>query len=150
MISDPVELCETEVCFLHIQLIGTNVRLPKNAQCSTRSGFWIFQISCKIGVLKQSQSALFGSVTHMTILFVFTCVMNIRNQSTSGVCHRLWSYFVMDRASLFTDQRISGLQIRAKHKHLRTIWKQTFDNSPTDFNPSSLKWWSSMHEVETL
>ena len=29
MISDAVELCETEVCFLHIQLIGTNVRLPK-------------------------------------------------------------------------------------------------------------------------
>ena len=28
-ISDSVELCETDVCFLHIQLIGTNVRLPK-------------------------------------------------------------------------------------------------------------------------
>ena len=25
MISDSVELCETEVCFLHIELIGTNV-----------------------------------------------------------------------------------------------------------------------------
>ena len=25
MISDSVELCETEVCFLHIQLTGTNV-----------------------------------------------------------------------------------------------------------------------------
>ena len=29
MISDSVELCETEVCFLHIQLTGTNVLLPK-------------------------------------------------------------------------------------------------------------------------
>ena len=29
MISDSVELCETEVCFLHIQLIETNVWLPK-------------------------------------------------------------------------------------------------------------------------
>ena len=29
MISDCVELCETEVCFLHIQLIGTNVGVPK-------------------------------------------------------------------------------------------------------------------------
>ena len=27
--SASVELCETEVCFLHIQLTGTNVRLPK-------------------------------------------------------------------------------------------------------------------------
>ena len=29
MISDSVELCENEVCFLNIQLIGTNVWLPK-------------------------------------------------------------------------------------------------------------------------
>ena len=29
IISDSVELCETEVCFLHIQLMVTNVRLPK-------------------------------------------------------------------------------------------------------------------------
>ena len=29
MISDSVDLCETEVCFLHIQLIETNVWLPK-------------------------------------------------------------------------------------------------------------------------
>ena len=28
-ISNSVELCETEVCFLHIQLTGTNVLLPK-------------------------------------------------------------------------------------------------------------------------
>ena len=27
--SDSVELCETAVCFLHIQLIGTNVWCPK-------------------------------------------------------------------------------------------------------------------------
>ena len=29
MISDSVELWDTAVCFLHIQLMGTNVRLPK-------------------------------------------------------------------------------------------------------------------------
>ena len=29
MISDSVQLCETEACFLHIQLTGTNVWLPK-------------------------------------------------------------------------------------------------------------------------
>ena len=29
MISVSVELCETAVCFLHIQLVGTNVGLPK-------------------------------------------------------------------------------------------------------------------------
>ena len=29
IISAYVELCETDVCFLHIQHIGTNVWLPK-------------------------------------------------------------------------------------------------------------------------
>ena len=29
MSSASVELCETEVCFLHIQLVGANVWLPK-------------------------------------------------------------------------------------------------------------------------
>ena len=29
MISDSVELCETEVCFWHTEIIGTNVWLPK-------------------------------------------------------------------------------------------------------------------------
>ena len=53
----------------------------KNAQCSSRSGFWVLKVSCKIGVLKQSQSALLCSISHMTILFVFTCMMNIWNQS---------------------------------------------------------------------
>ena len=54
----------------------------KNAQCSTRSGFWIFKISCKIGVLKQSQPALLGSITHINILFVLTYVMDARYQTT--------------------------------------------------------------------
>ena len=35
--SDWIELCETEVCFLHIQLVGTNVPLPKKQQIPSRS-----------------------------------------------------------------------------------------------------------------
>ena len=58
--------------------------------------------------------------------------------------------FVIDRASLFTGHRISGLPILAKYKHFRTIRDHTCDNSPTDFISSSLKWWSSMHGVDTL
>ena len=59
-------------------------------------------------------------------------------------------HFVIDRASLFTDHTISGRPIRAKYKHSRTIWEHICDNSPTDFISSSLKWWSSMHGVDTL
>ena len=55
----------------------------------------------------------------------------------------------MERASLFTDHNISGRPILAKYKHFRTIWEHVFDNSPTDFVSSSLKWWSSMHGVDS-
>ena len=80
MISDSVELCETKVCFLHIQLIRTNVWLPKIHNVPTWSRFLVFEMSCKIGVLKQSQSALLSSVSHMTILFVFPWAINVRDQ----------------------------------------------------------------------
>ena len=59
-------------------------------------------------------------------------------------------HFVIDRANLFTDHRISRLPIHAKHKHFRTVWEHTCDNSPTDVISSSLKWWSSMQRVDTL
>ena len=52
----------------------------------------------------------------------------------SGVCHRLMVHFVMDRASLFTDKRISSLPIRAKYTHFRTIWEHTCGNSPIKFH----------------
>ena len=39
MISDSVELCETEVCFLHIQRDWNKRMTSKKAQCSTRSRF---------------------------------------------------------------------------------------------------------------
>ena len=41
-------------------------------------------------------------------------------------------HLVIARASLFTDHKISGLPVRAKYRHFRTISGQTFDNSPTD------------------
>ena len=71
-------------------------------------------------------------------MFVFTCVMAVRDQTTQSFVTSL-GHFVIDRASLFTDHRISGLPKRVKYKHFRTIRDETFDNYPTDFNSSSLK-----------
>ena len=81
MIYDSVELCETEVCFLHIQLIGTNVWLPKTHNVPPDVDFEFSRSPAKSESWKKSQSALFCSVSHMTILFVFTCVMNVGDQS---------------------------------------------------------------------
>ena len=77
----------------------------KNAQCSIWCRFWIFKISCKNGVLKQSRPALFGSITHMTILFIFTCVMKYMTSIDSDVCHRPWSIlWWIVRAYLLTTE----------------------------------------------
>ena len=81
IISDFVELCETVVRFLHIQTDWNKRVTSKNAQCSSRSGFRIFKISREVRVLKQSQSALFCSVSHMTMLLVPTCMMNVKDQT---------------------------------------------------------------------
>ena len=44
--------------------------------------FWVFKVSCKIRVLKQSKSALLCCVSHITLLLpVFTCVMNVWDQT---------------------------------------------------------------------
>ena len=50
IISESVELWDTDVCFLHTQLIDTNVRLPKMHK---RCWFRVFKISSKFWFLKQ-------------------------------------------------------------------------------------------------
>ena len=97
----------------------------KNAQCSTWCRCWVFKISYKIGVLKQSQSALFCGVSLMTILFVFTCVMNVRYQSTPAFVTD-FGPILLSIAQVYSDHRISGLPIRAKYKHFSTIFERTF------------------------
>ena len=149
MISDSVELCETEVYYLHIQLIGTNVWLPKtnnvppevdfeSSRSPAKSESWNSPSLHCFAVFPTWQYCLYSLVWWMYEIKRF------RRLSQALV------HFVIDRASLFTDHRISGLPIRAKYKHFGTIWEHPFDNSPTDFNSSSLKWWSAMHGVDTL
>ena len=54
--------------------------LPK---CTMFLQKWILSLQDfrEVRVLKQSQSVSFGSISHMTILFVFTSLMKIWNQS---------------------------------------------------------------------
>ena len=91
----------------------------------------------------QSQSALLCCVSHMTVLFAFTSVMKVRDQT----CQAKSSGPLSD---LFTDHQMSGLPMRDKSGQFRTICEQTFDNCPTDPMSSSLGWWSSRHGVATL
>ena len=62
---------------------------------------------CKIGVLKQSQSALLCCVSHIAMLSVFTCMMNVRDHTSQAFVTCI-VHFVTKQASLFTDHNMSG------------------------------------------
>ena len=163
MISDSVELWEAAVCFLHIQLIGTNVWLPKMHNVPREVDFESSRSLAKSESWNSASLHCFAVLP--TWQYFLYSLLNVRDQTLQAFRHKilsiLWPYshvwwfyeinrfrrlwqalfnFVIDRASLFTDHKISGRPILAKYMYFRTIWEQTCDNSPTDFISSSLKW----------
>ena len=137
--SGSVELCETAGCSLHIQPIGTKVRLPKMHTMPPEVDFESSRSPCKIGVLRESQSALLGRISHMTILPERTRVMNVRNQPSKRLSQALVNC-ENACASLFSDHRKSVVPMRSKYEHMRTIRKQTLDNSTIFSSFSFLNW----------
>ena len=114
------------------------------------SGLWDWKHAVAVCTLSLSTTSVnFYSFPHNNIACIHMCDECTRSNAPS-VCHKLFVHFVTARASLFTDHRISGLPIRAKYTHVRTMCEQTVDNSPTDPISSSLNWWSSIHGVATL
>ena len=147
MISASVELCETEVCFLHIQLIGTNVWLPKYTRHLLR-----LISNLQDPLQNQSLETILVCIVvpcfpHNNIVWI-TCVMNVRDQARQAFVAKICPF--CDRTRMFyRPEDIGSPKIRAKYRHFRTICEQTVDNSPTDSCSSSLNW-SSMHVVATL
>ena len=47
-----VELWDTDVCFLHIELMGTNARISKIHKTLPRGWFWVLKVASKILVLE--------------------------------------------------------------------------------------------------
>ena len=81
MTSDSAELCETENLFLTHPTYRNKCMTSKNAQLSSRSGFWVLRSPAISESWNSPGLHCLGSITHITILFVFTCVMNVRYQS---------------------------------------------------------------------
>ena len=121
MISASVELWETEVCFLHIQTYWHKRVTSENTQDPSWCWFWVFQVSCKIIVLKQSWCAMLRSTTHITILFVFIMCDGCKISIDSGVCHKILSILWLHEQVCSQTIKISGLPVRGKCKHFRTI-----------------------------
>ena len=122
----------------------------KNAQCSSTNGFWILKISRKnqswnsptlhcLAVLPKRQYCLYSQLW-------WTYEINRFRRLTQALVH-----FVMDRASLFTwpweyqvVQFLPNISISGQFESMYLTILQQISFS------SSLKWWSSMHGVDTL
>ena len=128
MISDSVELCETEVCFLHMQLTTTNVLLPKIHETLPEVDF--------VSLRSPAKSESWNRPT-LQCCAVFSTWQYCLNSHVLWMqeIKRAWRrsqapvHFVTALARLFTDQRMSSLPIRAKYEHFKTFCEQTSDTS---------------------
>ena len=82
IISDSLQLCETEVCFLHVQLMGTNVWLPKTHKIHPDVDFESSRSPAKSESCKSPSLHCCAEFPTWQYLFVFTRMMNIWNQSS--------------------------------------------------------------------
>ena len=90
MISDSVELCETEVCFLHIQLIGTNVWLPKTHNVPPEVDFESSRSPSKSE--SWNSPSLHCFAVFPTWRYVYNHMHDGCRRSFEIIfCHRLWS-----------------------------------------------------------
>ena len=147
VISDSVELCETEVCFLHIQLMGTNVRLPKIHKTPPDIDFESSRSPAKSESWNKPNLqcwAVLPTWQYSRNSFVWWMYeINLASSLSPPVHFGDWS-------SKFVHWWTSGLPIRARYKHVKTMCEQTADNSPTDSSSSCMNWWSSKKGLETL
>ena len=122
IISDSVEPMRNWRLFLAHPTDWNNCSTFKNTQDTSWGWLWILKISRKIGVLQQTQSAMVCRFSHMTILTKVICVWWMCEINRFRRLSHAWVHFVIDRASFFTDHRMSSLPIRAMYKHSKTIW----------------------------
>ena len=135
--------------FLHIQLTGTNVLLPKIHKTPPEVDFESSRSPAKSESWNKPSlqcCAVFPTWQYCRKSLVWWMYeINLSNRLSHA-----WVLFVTALANLLTDQKTSNLPIRAKYKHFKTLCDHTFDNSPTDSSSSFLKWWSSKQRLQTL
>ena len=148
-ISDFVELWDTDVCFLHIQLVGTNVRLPKMQKI-------LHEVDLNLRGLQQSLSPGMDPIDnvvlyyHMTILPVVICVMNKGNQTNKASVTSSCPFGDYSSKIVYRPKNVRSTNSCQKKSMSRKFWEHTLGNSPTASNSSFLKLWSSKQGVETL
>ena len=88
--SASVELCETEVCFLYIQLFGTNVWLPKMHRIPRDVDSESSKSPAKSESWKNPNLHCCAVLSHNNIVSDHSCDA-CRKSNELSVCHRLWS-----------------------------------------------------------
>ena len=112
IITDSVELWDTEVCFLHIPLIGTHVLLPKMHKTLL---VWTPAKSESWKSPDRQCCAVLPTWKYWRWSLVWWMLEINRANRLSQDC----DHFVTDLPSLLTDHRLSGRPILAKYKHFK-------------------------------
>ena len=90
MIFDSVELCETEVCFLHIKLIGTNLWLPKTHNVPSDVDFESSRSPAKSESWKNPSLHCLEHYPHDK-RFCIHMHDECKKSNDIIVCHKIWS-----------------------------------------------------------
>ena len=90
IISDAVELWDSDVCFLHIQLMGTNVWLPKTHNVRPEVDFESSRSPTKSESWNSPNLHCLAVFPHDNIVCIHLRDEYMKSID-SGVCHRLWS-----------------------------------------------------------
>ena len=118
IISDSEELWDTDVCFLHIQLMVTNVRLSKIHNASTEVHFESSSSPAKSESWNKPNRQCWAVLPTWQYcpwsLVWWMCEIKRASRRSHALVH-----FVTDRTSLFTVHKMSVLPIRAKYKHFK-------------------------------
>ena len=120
MISDSVELCETEVASCTSNLLYKCVT-SENAQCSTLSRFESLRSPAKSESWDRPRTALFPHDNTVCTHKYDEYLKSNENRLSQALVH-----LVVDRASLFTDHRMSGRPTRAKYAAFRNNLRAYF------------------------
>ena len=115
IISASVELCDTHVCFLHIQLIGTNVWLPNTHNVPPEVAFESFRFRA-VSKSWNSHILNFWSVFPTWQYWLYSLVKWMQEIKRTRQLSQALTHFVIARASLLTVHEISGLSIRVKYR----------------------------------
>ena len=106
MISVSVELCETEVCFLHIKLVGTNVCLPKMHRILPDVDFESSRSLAKSESWNNPSLHCCAVYSHLTKMPICTCMMNVRDQTRQAFVARFCPFCESTRKLVHRPQNV--------------------------------------------